>query len=76
MIYVYIHRSSLEQNRKRARTEGERDRVYTSDSHENTVGRLSESLPEELALLLPLGEGDFGGSPAAIPCDIKTHTKH
>ena len=34
--------------------------AYTSDSHENTVGRLSESLPVDTVLLL--GEGDFGES--------------
>ena len=39
--------------------------AYTSDSHENTVGRLIESLPEGDALLLlgnGNGDGDFGES--------------
>ena len=50
---------------KGLRSQRNRKKVaYTSDSHENTVGRLSESLPEETALLL--GEGDFGESSTTL----------
>ena len=60
--YMYIYGSSLQENGKGLRSQTEhRKRSYTSDSHENTVGRLS--LPVETALL----EGDVGESSPVVP---------
>lgn len=62
--------------RLRSQEEEEERNVYTSDSHENTVGRVRDSLPVDVDLLL-IGDGDLGESSAPpvedIPLKFKTH---